>query len=141
MILHVNYEEIRALDSGAESIRAAGSDGSEGAVAAPSAVVAETDALRSRLDGGLTIETLAEQRRVHAAVAAICEHLRERLESTVLEFSPGHEQAIDLYFDYAHALTVLDRVDRLGAEMKAMIEVMTGGPVTVGTAAAISFPD
>jgi hypothetical protein len=140
VILHVNYEEIRALDSGAELIRRAGYGGSEGAVAAPSAAVTEIEALRSRLGSDLQIETLAEQRRVRTAVSAICDHLRDRLETTVIEFSPGHEQAVDLYFDYAHAVTVLDRVDRLGSEMKAIIEVMTGEAVSAEAAETISFP-
>jgi hypothetical protein len=141
VILHVNYEEIRALGTGADLIRDAGQDGSGSAVAAPSAAVARAEALRARLTGDLEIATLAEQRSVREAVAAICEHLRERLETTVIEFSPGHDQAVDLYFDYAHALTVLDRVDRLGVEMTAMIEVITGSQVTEADANRITFPD
>lgn len=142
MILHVNFEELQALDMGAQLIRSAGSGESDSAIAAPSAAVAETEALRAQLTGDMSIETLAEQRRVRSTVSVICQHLRERLESKVIEFNPGHEEAVDLYFDYAHAVTVLDRLDRLGAEMSAMIEVMMGTPaVTAEAAASITFPD
>jgi hypothetical protein len=141
VIVPINYEEIRALDAGAELIRCAGQEESGGCVAAPSAAMAHAESLRARLTGDLDILTLGDQRRVRLAVSAICDQLRERLETTVIEFSPGHDQAVDLYFDYAHALTVLDRVDRLGAEMSAMIEVMTGGAVTDEDAERITFPD
>jgi hypothetical protein len=140
VILHVNFEELRALSSGVELVREAGSGDRDGAVAAPSAAVAQTEVLRSRLDGDFAIDTLAEQRRVRGAVSTICDHLRERLESKVIEFNPGHEEAVDLYFDYAHTVTVLDRLDRLGAEMTAMIEVMTGQGVSEQAAETISFP-
>jgi hypothetical protein len=139
VILYVNFEEIRALASGADLVVATSEQ--SGAVAAPSEAVAKAEALRPRLSGDMSIRTLAEQRRVRGAVAAICDHLRERLETKVIEFSPGHEEAVDLYFDYAHAVTVLDRLDRLGNEMNAMIEVMTGTKVTDASAETITFPD
>jgi len=141
VIVPINYEEIRALDAGAELIRSAGQEESGGCVAAPSAAMAHAESLRARLTGDLEIVTLADQRRVRLAVAAICEQLRDGLETTVIEFSPAHELAVDLYFDYAHAVTVLDRVDRLGAEMTAIIEVMTGAAVTDEDAERITFPD
>jgi len=141
VILYVNFEEIQALDAGAELVRTAGSEDTGGAVAAPPVALAEIEALRARLDGDLSIETLADQRRVRKAVSAICDHLRERLESKVIEFNPGHDEAVNLYFDYAHAVTVLDRLDRLGAEMAAMIEVMTDGAATVSVVERIAFPD
>jgi hypothetical protein len=139
VILYVNFEEIRALASGADLVVATGEQ--SGAVAAPSEAVAKAEALRPRLNGDLSIATLAEQRRVREAVATICDHLRDRLESKVIEFSPGHEEAVDLYFDYAHTVTVLDRLDRIGNEMNAMIEVMTGSKVTDTSAETITFPD
>jgi hypothetical protein len=142
VILHVNFEELQALDMGAQLVRSAGSADSYSAIAAPSAAVAETEAFRAQLTGDISIETLAEQRQLRNTVSAICQHLRERLESKVIEFNPGHEEAVDLYFDYAHTVTVLDRLDRLGAEMSAMIEVMTGTAlVSTEAAASITFPD
>jgi hypothetical protein len=141
VILHVNFEEIRALVSGAELVLATSRGERHGAVAAPSAALAETEALATRLTGDVTLDTLADQRRFRSAISLICEHLRDRLESKVIEFNPGHEEAVDLYFDYAHAVTVLDRLDRIGSEMTAMIEVMTGEGVTDLSAATVTFPD
>jgi hypothetical protein len=139
VILHVNFEEIRALASGADLVMETGDR--SGAVAAPPEAIASAEALRPLLTGDLSIVTLADQRRVRDAVAAICDHLRDRMESKVIEFSPGHDEAVDLYFDYAHAVTVLDRVDRLGTQMNAMLEMMTGGSVTNISAESITFPD
>ncbi|CAN5794503.1 hypothetical protein BH23GEM3_BH23GEM3_12530 [soil metagenome] len=141
MILHVNFEEVRALSSGADLVLAAGDAERDGAVAAPSEALAEAEALRSQLTGDLSIETLAQQRRLRSAVSLICDYLSDRLKGKVIEQSPGHEESIYLYFDYGHVLTVLHRLDHLGSEMTAMVELMTGAPVTDEAAAAISFPD
>jgi hypothetical protein len=45
------------------------------------------------------------------------------------------------YFDFAHALSVQDRVRETGAEMVALIEVVTGRPATARVAATFLFPD
>lgn len=141
MILHMDFEEVQALSSGVELVLAALHSETGSAVIAPPEALADAESLRPRLTGDLSIDTLAEQRRIRRAVALVCDHLRERLESKVIEYSPGHEDAVHLYFDYAHVLTVLDRLDRMGAEMSAMIEVMTGRPVTDAAAATITFPN
>lgn len=140
MILHCNFEELRALAAGAEM--AAREPLGEGAsVAAPAEAAAQIELLLPRLTGDLSVETLAEQRGLRQAVALICETLRVRLEDRVLAHNPAHEEAIATYFDYAHTRTVLHRLDSIGAEMSAMIELMTGAPATPATARAITFPD
>jgi hypothetical protein len=142
VILNVNFEELRALSVGMDLVLGAVHTGMTGAVAAPAEALADAEALRPRLAGGdLSIETLSEQRRVRSAVSLVCDHLRERLHTTVVEHSPGHEEAVFLYFEYGHTLTVLDKLDRMGEEMTALIELMTGNAVTDETAAAITFPD
>lgn len=141
MILNVNFEELRALNVGMDMVLGAVHADVSGIVAAPSEFVGEAEALRPRLTGDISIETLSEQRRVRGAVSLLCEHLRERLHSTVVEHSPGHEDAVFLYFEYGHTLTVLDKLDRMGAEMTAMIAVMTGEAVTNESAERITFPD
>jgi hypothetical protein len=78
---------------------------------------------------------------VRDVVALICENLRTRLEGEVVEHHPAHEDAVLLYFDYAHVLKVLDRLDRIGGEMSALFELMTGTAPTPETAAAVTFPD
>ncbi len=141
MILQCNFEEIRALAAGAELLSARDSGGESSAVAAPVEAARYVEHLLPRLTGDLSIYTLADQQRVRMAVAAICETLHERLEARVLEYHPAHEEAVANYFDYAHVRTVLHRLDAIGAEMNALIELMTGAPPTAESARMITFPD
>lgn len=141
MILTCNFEELRALASGAELILTDHGHSSTGGIVAPAVAAAEIERLQSRLVGDLTISTLAEQREVRKALAAICDDLHERLEEKVVQFHPAHEEAVALYFDYAHSFAVLTRLDEMGAEMRALIELTTGEPVNDVTAATYTFPD
>lgn len=141
MILQCNFEEIRALAAGAELVFAHEPTGESSAVAAPAEAATQIEQLLPRLTGDISIHTLADQQQVRAAVAAICGTLHERLEARVLEYHPAHEEAVAYYFDYAHSRTVLHRLDSIGAEMNAMIELMTGAPATAESARAITFAD
>lgn len=141
MILHCNFEELQALSSGAELVLSGSYGTAGGAVAAPSEAVAYVELLRPHLTGDIGIATLAEQRRHREAVALICDNLRMRLEGEVVEHDPSHEEAVNLYFDYGYAIRVLDRLDQMGAEMAAMIELMTGEAPTDRAAANVNFPD
>jgi hypothetical protein len=141
VILNCNFEELRALSSGADLARQAHVLTSDAPVVAPAEALPHIDRLQPRLNGSLSIHTLAEQQSVRLAVAAICENLHDRLEAKVLEYHPAHEDAVNLYFDYAHAFAVLNRLDEMGAEMRAMIEVMTGTPASSAAASTITFPD
>lgn len=140
MILQCNFEELRALASGAELLLAGQLRSGQGSIVAPSEAATEVEQLLPRLTGGLSITTLVEQRTVRKAVAAICEELHDRLEEKVLQYHPAHEEAVSLYFEYAHAFGVLKRLDEMGTEMTAMIELMTGS-VTDEAAAEVTFPD
>jgi hypothetical protein len=143
MILHCSFEELRALRSGAElALASSGAGPGAGcAVAAPADLAAQIDLLLPRLTGDLSVSTLAEQRRLRDAVALISDNLRARMEGEVVEHHPGHEDAVTLYFDYAHVLKVLDKLDRMGEEMSAMIEVVTGQAAGGEAAASFTFPD
>jgi hypothetical protein len=141
VILNVNFEELRAISAGVDMVLGTVYSEARGGVVAPTEAVAHAEELRPRLTGDLSIGTLSEQRRVRSAVALVSDHLRERLENTVVQHSPGHEEAVGLYFDYGHTITVLDKLDRMGVEMRAMIELITGEPVSRTSAAEISFPD
>jgi hypothetical protein len=141
VILHCNFEELRALSAGAEVVLGAAVGSSAAAVAAPAEAVAQVEMLAPRLTGDLSVATLAEQRQLRGAVSVICASLLTRLDERVLAYHPAHEEAVALYFDYAHTRTVLDRVDRLGAEMDAIIELITGEAATEETAQSVTFPD
>ncbi len=139
MILHCNFEELRSLVSAGELIVAEAHGRSGVAVAAPPEGVAKVEQLLPRLTGDVSIETLDDQRRVHDAVAFLAAELLRRLDDKVIEFYPAHEEAVALYFDYAHTRGVLARLEVMGAEMAAIIELIAAGnPRAAGN---VTFPD
>jgi hypothetical protein len=136
VILHCNFEELRALSSAIELMATeAGRYGA--AVSAPPEGVAKVEQLLPRLTGDVSIESLDDQRRVREAVGILVADLHRRMDDKVLEFHPAHEEAVALYFDYAHGRTVLHRLDRMGAQMEAIIDLISGDRSTAG----LSFPD
>lgn len=141
MILSCNYEELRALETGAELIVGTAIGRVNGVIAAPPEAVARVESLMPLLVGDISIESLAEQREIREAVAVVCDNLRERLEDRVVEYHPAHEEAVTYYFDFAHVRSVLHRLDAMGREMTDLIELMTGAPANAETARSIAFPD
>jgi hypothetical protein len=139
MILHCNFEELRALASAGETVVSAAEAASAGAVSAPAEGVARVEMLLPRLTGDFSIDTLDDQRRVRHAVSVIVNDLHSRLDQTIIEFNPAHEDAVTLYFDYGHSRSVLHRLDVIGAEMEAMVDLITGGRPDLG--GGIAFPD
>jgi hypothetical protein len=141
VILNCNYEELQALASGADLLLDAGGMGMTGTVVAPSEALVQVALLKPRLRTSLSIGTLAEQRWVRRAVAAICQNLHDRMDEKVLQYHPAHEEAVAYYFDYAHAFAVLGRLDEMGHEMAAMIELITGSLPTDVSAETVTFAD
>lgn len=139
MILHCTFEELTALRHGASRVL----EGMEsGNVAAPPEAVAEIEALLDRLNGDLSVTTLAEAESLLRAVEAIYVDADERLDEEILRWqNPSAEESVVAYFDYAYILAVRDRLRRMCAQMRAMIEVMTGRPPTEETARSVTFPD
>ena len=137
MNFRVSYEEVAAINSAAARMLAPAGDV---AVMAPPEVLAELES-RLPLGGDLDVETLAEQRKLLAAVEYMLDHLKRRMDTIVVEQYVGADDAVNSYFDYANVLTVRARLLEAGREMAAMIEVMTGGPPTPEAAARITFPD
>ncbi len=136
MILHCNFEELRALLSASELIVAESHD-QWGGVAAPPEGLVMVEQLLPRLTGDVSIETLDDQRRIEGAVSYIVSDLHRRLDQKIVETSPGNEEALHLYFDYGHSRTVLTRLNRMGAEMSAIIDLIGGSQAAAG----ITFPD
>ena len=139
MILHCNFEELRALASAGETVVSAAEAASAGAVSAPAEGVARVEMLLPRLTGDFSIDTMDDQRRVRHAVSVIVDDLHTRLDNIIIEFNPAHEDAVTLYFDYGHSRSVLHRLDVIGAEMEAMVDLITGGRADLG--GSITFPD
>lgn len=140
MILHCDFEELRALKEGARIVLEGGAD-EGGPIAAPPAGRAHVQRLLPRLDGDLTIETLDEQRSVALALDVIVEGLRAEMESAVVAYHPAEDTAVDAYFAFSHALTVQNRIQEMGREMEDVIELVTGEKATDEVARTFVFPD
>jgi len=139
MILRCTFEELSALTASAGRLLDAHDDG--GRVSAPPRVMETLEALLPELNGDLSINTLAEQQRLEEALEMVLEDARQRMDRLVLEQYPAAEEAVNAYFEYANILTVLDRLRRMGAEMRAIIELTTGRPPDEETARTVTFPD
>lgn len=139
MILTVNYEEMMALRAGARAVLGGGPTRAV-AVAAPPEDRAVVEALPP-LDGNLSVSTLAEVEPLEAGVEAIVQALRVEMEERIVATHPASEGAVASYFDYAHALAVLARIQEMREEMEALIEVVTGSPPDDRVARGFVFPD
>lgn len=141
MILHVNFEEVQALRAGARVFLGEEIGVSASPVLAPTETRAHVEALLPRLDGDLSLETLTELRGVQGAVRAVVECLRVEMESAVVATHAADEAAVAAYFDFAHGLSVANRLGILAAEMEAMIELVTGETPSEVAASSFQFPD
>jgi len=140
VILHCNYEELSALRAGARSVLE-GDAAAEYGVIAPPERRARVEALLPRLNGDLSVETLAELRSVATGVDAIVAELRAEMEAVVGATHPADEGAVAAYFEFAHALSVSLRIRQMRMEMEALVEVVTGRPPDEETARTFRFPD
>ena len=140
MILHCTYEELSALSAGGERVLAEAGSGVS-VVIAPPEVIADVEALIPRLSGDLSVTTIADQQSIARAVTFIVAELKQRMDGLVLETHPADEYAVGAYFDYAHALSVQDRVARLGTEMHAIATVLNTTPVTPEIIRDFTIPD
>lgn len=140
MILYCTYEELSALSAGTARVLAEESD-SAMVVAAPPQLVADLEALAPRLIGDIALLNLADQRSIARAVSFVAMDLRQRMDNGILVDHPAGEMAVQAYFEYAHVLVVEDRLRRIGSQMVAMIELMTGAPPNEESAQIIAFPD
>lgn len=139
MILRCSFEELSAVRAAAGSVLAAA--GTVG-VAAPPEVSADIEALIARLEGDLGVATLHELRGITRALEFLVADARNRTDASIVEHNnPAAEPAVISYFEYGHLLTLYDRAVRLGVEMAALIELMTGQSVTDESARNFSFPD
>jgi hypothetical protein len=135
MILHVSFEEVSALNSAAQRLLGPSSGGG---VVAPPEALAELES-RLPVSGDVSVETLAEQTRLLGALDFVLTHLKRRMDAVVLEQYVGSDDAVNAYFDYANVLTIRTRLEAIGREMAALIELMTGKAPSGEAAQRISF--
>jgi hypothetical protein len=138
VILHCNFEELSALSAAIERALDNAGAGAHPVVAPPRAI-ADLEALHPRLASEIPITTLAEHASLRRALDHVMDELRTRLDATVLEQHAAAEDAVLAYFDFAHTLTVQQRLDRIGVEMAALVEVITGQPASSDVAQRFSF--
>jgi hypothetical protein len=124
VILNCDFEELRALDRGAELVLEAREAHSPLLNRASPETLEQVENLRPLLNGSITVADVAEIDNIRAAVRLISRTLERMLHEKVIEFHPAHEEAVGLYFDYAHVLTVEHRVDRMAAEMHAITDLL-----------------
>ena len=140
MILHLDFEEVISLRAGAERVL-----DREAKLGIPDHASNErrlsVEALRLRLSGDLSLETLEDLALVEAAVRVIIARLRVDMEIFILNTHPADADAIASYFDYAHCLVVSHRIRMKAAEMTGLIELVTASPVTPEAAQTFDFPD
>ena len=139
VIVTCSYEELAALRGGAEAMLGAAPDAR--APEAPAPTLTALELLLDRLSGDLSLSTLADQMAVEHAIRAVVGHLRSEMEVCVVSGHPAAEASVAAYLDFAHALSVLERVRIVGRQMRQMAEVMTGTPVDRGTIRTFVFPD
>ena len=140
MIVQLNFEEMKALQSGGRGLLEKESDGSSPVLAPPESR-ALVQAFLPRLEGDLSMGTLDEVRSAVVAVDAIVEHLLVEMDAMVLASHAADEDAVAAYFDYAHALTVCHRLRELAAEMEALVELVTGRRADAEARRSFRFPD
>ena len=138
MILTCDFEELTALKASIGRVLDAPG---AGGVAAPPQVIADIEGLAPQLIGDLSVESLDELRSIERAVAFLLERTRIRMDAFVIHEHPAAEAAVLSYFEYAHLITFLDRTRRLGAEMAALIELMTGTPPNDDSTRRFLFPE
>lgn len=141
MIVTFSFEEVQALRHGARAVLEREVGGPPVAVAAPPEARVRVEQLLSRMNGHVSMRTLAEQRRTQAALSTITRVLLDRMHHEVDAAHPAAEPAVAAYFEYAHARTVLRRVRDIGEHMTALIEVVTGSPPDDAVAETFAFPD
>ncbi|HUF50605.1 MAG TPA: hypothetical protein VMN60_07230 [Longimicrobiales bacterium] len=140
MILYLSFEELAALNTSASDVLADNAAGTHGVVAPPQ-VIAEIEQVLPLLVGDVGLRSLDDQRRMQHAVRYLTIHARRQMERAVIEEHPAAEPAIAAYFIYAQLLTVANRLDAIGAEMAAVIKLLTHEQPDSEAARRFTFPD
>jgi hypothetical protein len=140
MILYLSFEELAALAACAETALAPGPAPGHG-VAAPSRIQYEIEQFALRLDGDVAIETLTDHERIQRVISHLLDDARARVDEAILLEHAAAESAVAAYFTFAHVLAVHDRLIRIGEEMAALAELMTGDDPESESARRFRFPE
>jgi hypothetical protein len=140
VILYLSFEELTALSAEAERVLDAAS-ATGGGIAAPPQFLAEVERFARRLVGDVNVENLDQQRSMRRVVDHLLQRCRTRMDDVIVEQHPAAEAAVAAYFDYAHVLAASDRLDHIGTEMTALVQLLTGEDPGSETASRFTFPE
>jgi hypothetical protein len=129
MILHCDFEELQALDRGADLLLDAHRLSDAFRISVSADALARVREFQAALTSTVTVSELEEVDDLQSAVSLIGRNLLHLMQECILEFHPAHEEAVNLYFDYAHVLSVESRVNHMAAEMHALADLMSGEPI------------
>ncbi|CAN5633630.1 hypothetical protein BH23GEM9_BH23GEM9_05850 [soil metagenome] len=140
MILYLSFEELAALSAEAERVLDA--DGTAGrGIAAPPQFLAEVEHFAQLLVGDVNVANLDQQKSMRLVMDHLLHRCRGRMDRQITEQHAAAESAVAAYFDYAHVLSASSRLDRIGAEMMALVQVMTGEDPDSEAGRRFSFPE
>lgn len=140
MILYLSFEELAALGSCAERLLLANTVSGHG-IAAPPQLVEDVEQFSHRLTGDIPIESLEDQRTLQLVVRNLLDRSRTTMDEAVIVQHAAAEEAVASYFEYAHVLTVSNRLAAIGEEMAALVQLMTGEDPDSESARRFSFPE
>jgi hypothetical protein len=140
MILYLSFEELAALGSSVEQVLVANAASSHG-IAAPPQLLAEVEQFSQRLTGDMAFATLEDQRGAQLVVKHLLAGSLARMDEAVIMQHAAAETAVAAYFEYAHILGVHNRLQAMGNEMAAIVQLMTGEDPESETGRRFSFPE
>lgn len=140
MILRCSFEELSALREGARAYLEAAHD-SQAAVAAPPQDRMYVESVAPSFTGDISLRTLGDLDLLIRGVRAIVDRQRVEMEMMVTATHAADEGAVAAYFEFAHSLSVLSRLVEMDEEMRALVELMNGRPVTDEDLRNFVFPD
>lgn len=138
VILYCSFEELAAATAGGNRLLSAATATDQPVIAPPEAH-ADLEFMLPQLTGDIEIATLHEQRRLRRALAYLNADLAARMDHLIISQHPAAEDTVLAYFDYAHVRGLLDRVDAIGTEMEAIIELATGAAPDDNAARTFTF--
>jgi hypothetical protein len=140
VILYLSFEELAALGSCAERLLLANTVSGHG-IAAPPQLVADVEQFAHRLTGDIAISSLDDQRTLQLVVKHLLDRSRDAMDEAVILQHAAAESAVAGYFEYAHVLTVNNRLLAIGEEMAAIVQLMTGDDPDSESGRRFSFPE
>lgn len=139
MILYLSFEELAALGSSVERVLFAHAATGHG-IAAPPRIIEDVEKFSQRLTGDITITSLEDQRTLDLVVKHLLEDSHARMQEMIVVEHAAAEGAVAAYFEYAHVLGVSHRLQAIGDEMAAIVQLIGDDPDSE-SGRRFSFPE